>query len=48
MSMYSNSLNATSEVIRRDNVVDIFTHTDGHRYRATKKTDRGSDVPYAP
>lgn len=38
MSMYSDSLNVTPEVVRRDNVGDIFTHTDGHRYRVTKKT----------
>lgn len=26
------------ELVRRDQVGDIFKHTDGHRYKVTKKT----------
>lgn len=26
------------EIVRRDDVGDVFIHTDGHRYKVTKKT----------
>ena len=26
------------EIVRRDDVGDVFTHIDGHRYKVTKKT----------
>lgn len=38
MSVYSDSLNVKSEIAKRDEVGDVFTHTDGLRYRVTKKT----------
>lgn len=38
MANYNDNLNVTYEVIQRDNVGDVFTHTDGHRYKVTKKT----------
>lgn len=34
----TDNLTVSPEIVRRDQVGDVFTHTDGHRYKVTKKT----------